>query len=711
MTFFKKLTALFLILVFMSGFFYLPEQTVAAGDKIVITLDPGHGGPSDPGACRGQAAEKNLTLEVAYRLKALLEENGNFTVYLTRTGDTPLTKAQRLEIANNYNSDFLFSIHFDGNNNPYVNGCTVYTSVVPEFAPYDLAGMVASNLSALGFANNGVKQNADPECFWNSDKQWDIYDSSVGIMADYYSVISWGCKFGFPAIIAEHGYLSNASDASIILSDGALDRLAQADAAALISYFTDHTHTYTEQTVDYPSNCAVQGKSSAHCIYCRHRINVTLLPAEPENHYYYSDAIISQKVSCDTEESISYKCRISENFIHDGLYCEEHVLVNVLKPKTEHNYVVTYSQDVTHTVDGFTRYSCTNCTSNYTETVAAEGHSWVWKHTEPATCETNGAVTYVCPVCTEEYTEPIPSPGHSYYRIELLKDASCTESGLEKVKCSVCANETEREIPVLGHLRTVLEHVDSTCAVQGFDRCICYRCGLEYVEEIEMPSHEFEVTLDTDVTCTEDGKTVSKCTFCGEESVVIKEIASHRFEITEEILPKCEEDGYILSTCSVCGETTTEVLPASGHEWNEPFIVDGATAFTKGKLRTVCFVDENHFYDEDIPSGISGDSSFRSELVILGIFLMLSAAGAFLMKFGVIPFGFEKSTFDGEVTEADTSEFDKTDESVTDEIGAASERAEKTADSEKGEGDAEPESSESPESEDGEKEPAMAGKD
>ncbi len=677
MTVFKKYLSLLLVLITFCCSVYFPVDTAAAGEKVIITLDPGHGGPSDPGACRGQIAEKNLTLELAQKIKAYLDANGNFTVYLTRTGDTALTKAQRLKIASDYNSDFLISIHFDGNNNPAVNGVTVYTSVVAEFSPTALARSIGSNLSAVGFKNNGVKQNPDPDCFWNSNKQWDIYDPSVGIHADYYGAISWGCKFGFPSVIVEHGYLSNAADANVILADGNLDRMAEAEAQALISYYTNHTHTYGAVSVDFPSNCAIQGKSSAKCTVCRHRTNVSVLPADPDNHYYYSDAIVSHKVSCDTEESVSYKCRISENFIEKGLYCEEHVLTDVIKPKTEHEYVITYHVDVSHAVDGITRYSCKNCASNYTETVKAEGHTWVMKHSAPPSCETNGAVTYICPECQEEYTDTVAALGHSYARIELKKAESCTENGLEVVKCTVCEKVTEREIPALGHLKTVIEHVDSSCSVQGFDKCFCNRCSEEYIIELEKPEHEFELILDTEVTCTEDGKTVYKCGLCGEEKTEIKEIASHKYEVSEEVSSTCETDGYIKSVCSVCGEVSTEVLAALGHSWGEPFYLKEPTMFTKGILRTVCTVDEGHVDDKTVLSRIAADDSLQKELLLLLVFLIIATVDAVLIKVGVIPYGSGKKTKEPSEANVEENTDKEEDKSENSEEGSETESEEK----------------------------------
>lgn len=625
MTAFKKLTSIFLLLlIVLTGFVGAPHQVNAAGDKVVITLDAGHGGPSDPGACYGRFSEKTLTLELAYKIKAILEATGNFTVHMTRTGDVALTKAQRLMIANSHNSDFLLSIHFDGNNNPSVNGVTVYTSVVPEYSPTSLASSIAGALSSVGFKNNGIRQNSDPECFWNSNKQWDVYDASVGINADYYGVISWGCKFGFPAIIVEHGYLSNPNDASFITSEGTLDKMAQAEAGALISYFTGHTHTYGETVVDYPSNCAIQGKSSQHCTVCRHRINVTTLPADPDNHYYYSDAIVSHKVSCDTEESVTYKCRISENFIEKGLACEDHTLTDVLKPKTEHNYVVTYHVPVAHATDGVTRYSCTNCASNYTETVKAEGHNWVVMHTTQPTCETDGTVTYICPTCQEKYSDPIAATGHDYVRLNLIKEPTCTEKGSEELLCNTCGTTTQRELDALGHLRQVLSHVESSCSVQGYDNCFCSRCSLEYTELSDKPEHSFQLKEESAFSCTTDEKKIFVCTLCGEEKTEVTKTAAHTFSVTEEVFPSCETEGYTVSTCSVCGQTKKDSVAPTGHSWNSPVPIKNATAFTNGVSRTVCCFNEEHSYEEPIPSKFNSDLTFRKEALFVAASLALS---------------------------------------------------------------------------------------
>lgn len=686
MMLFKRIIVLFTVLALMLSVFAFPVTTQAADDRVVITLDAGHGGPSDPGACHGSVAEKTLTLEMAYKIKSILDANGNFTVYLTRTGDTALTKAQRLKIANDYNSDFLLSIHFDGSNDKSANGVTVYTSVLSEFSPVTLASSIASNLAAVGFNNNGLKQRGDPDCFWNSDKQWDVYDPSVGINADYYGIISWGCKFGFPAIIVEHGYMSNYNDITHILSEGTLDRMAEAEADALISYFAGHSHSYGSQVVDYPSNCAIQGKSSSHCSVCRHRKNITLLDPDPDNHYYYSDAIVSHKVSCDTEESVTYKCRISENFIEKELYCEDHTLVNVLKPKTDHNYVITYQKEVTHTTDGITRYSCTNCSSNYTETVKAEGHTWEYLDTIAAACTENGAVRYTCSVCSEEYADVISAFGHSYKRIELLLEPACTEAGSEKVLCETCGFETELEIAALGHIRNVIEHVDSSCEVQGYDKCLCDRCSEEYTEYLDKPEHDYVLTEEISLTCTTDSASVYECTLCADVKTEVHETASHKYEETERTAPTCEEDGISVSVCSVCSDTVSEGFEATGHLWETAETVKKATFFISGLTRHICTNDPSHTYDEVILSALKSD--VKNVYILAGICAGILAAVAGLV-FGIRAIVLKaagKKKDASEETKEETEESTEAEEPAkTEEKAEAEDKTEEAAEEEKAE--------------------------
>jgi N-acetylmuramoyl-L-alanine amidase len=75
-----------------------------------IILDPGHGG-DDPGAQAALAlSEKEVTLDVARRLRALLQESG-LDVLMTREHDETVSLRERALFANTARGDLFVSIH------------------------------------------------------------------------------------------------------------------------------------------------------------------------------------------------------------------------------------------------------------------------------------------------------------------------------------------------------------------------------------------------------------------------------------------------------------------------------------------------------------------------------------------------------------------------------------------------------------------------
>lgn len=75
-----------------------------------VVLDPGHGGENRGTASRDGLQEKELTLDIAERLRVLLE-GASFEVEMTRTDDQTLSLARRGELANRAEGDIFVSIH------------------------------------------------------------------------------------------------------------------------------------------------------------------------------------------------------------------------------------------------------------------------------------------------------------------------------------------------------------------------------------------------------------------------------------------------------------------------------------------------------------------------------------------------------------------------------------------------------------------------
>lgn len=95
---------------------HAPKPALAG---MVIGLDAGHGGPESNGAISVTGAkEKDLNLDIVYRLKALLEERGA-SVVLTRTKDEGISMADRRKILWDKRVDLLVSIHNNASGSAY----------------------------------------------------------------------------------------------------------------------------------------------------------------------------------------------------------------------------------------------------------------------------------------------------------------------------------------------------------------------------------------------------------------------------------------------------------------------------------------------------------------------------------------------------------------------------------------------------------------
>ena len=123
--YFVTIIALLTLLIPHNGF---GAENVAQGVKVIV-IDAGHGGSRFPGAGYGGVAEKDINLQVALKLGALIEKNlPNVKVVYTRTVDkyfsTVLSEdlQARADIAHQNNGDLFISIHSNAHRNSEVRG-------------------------------------------------------------------------------------------------------------------------------------------------------------------------------------------------------------------------------------------------------------------------------------------------------------------------------------------------------------------------------------------------------------------------------------------------------------------------------------------------------------------------------------------------------------------------------------------------------------
>jgi N-acetylmuramoyl-L-alanine amidase len=105
----------------------VPNQISATpnGRNIIVAIDAGHGG-DDPGALGKYSYEKKVTLEIAKRLKKVIDGQRGMQAFLIRTGDYFVNLNKRSEIARKGKADFLVSIHADGFTSSRPKGASVW---------------------------------------------------------------------------------------------------------------------------------------------------------------------------------------------------------------------------------------------------------------------------------------------------------------------------------------------------------------------------------------------------------------------------------------------------------------------------------------------------------------------------------------------------------------------------------------------------------
>ncbi|MBN1913261.1 MAG: N-acetylmuramoyl-L-alanine amidase, partial [Candidatus Omnitrophica bacterium] len=205
------------------------ESLVSLGIKKIV-IDPGHGG-SDPGAIgRSGTKEKDLNLDMAKRLASLLRQEGA-EVIMTRTDDTFIPLARRVEIAHDSKADLFVSLHCNANRVRSLSGIEIYHA--SEKADDSKRALTAARELAL---------DLDSSYFYRASTDvkaivWDmIYNhsraESIGLggylKKSFRSMLSSkpmrlkGANFvvlkgaHVPAVLVEAGFLSNAKEEKLL---------------------------------------------------------------------------------------------------------------------------------------------------------------------------------------------------------------------------------------------------------------------------------------------------------------------------------------------------------------------------------------------------------------------------------------------------------------------------------------------------------------
>ncbi|GEM_PF-683276 len=132
----------------------LPALSELAAPRAIraIAIDPGHGGSDTGTSGPGGALEKDVTLEVARRLRNAIESQLGLRVVLTRTSDTNVALDERAAIANNNRADLFISLHVNASVRETATGAEVFYLSLAEYddAARDLSALAAEPIPVVG---------------------------------------------------------------------------------------------------------------------------------------------------------------------------------------------------------------------------------------------------------------------------------------------------------------------------------------------------------------------------------------------------------------------------------------------------------------------------------------------------------------------------------------------------------------------------------
>jgi N-acetylmuramoyl-L-alanine amidase len=205
-----------------------------------VVIDPGHGGDDAGVRGSGGTLEKQVTLDVARRLKTLLEARMGVRVVLTRDEDRAVPPDERTATANNAKGDLFVSLHMSSSPSPSMTGAAVYFMRLDREGEETRreAGAQALSLPVLGGGTRVIETIR-----WDLAQARHVDDS--GRLANLLAAALEGhvptmpqpvqsaplrvlAGLNMPAVLFEMGYLTNAEQEKRATADDGRTALVQA---------------------------------------------------------------------------------------------------------------------------------------------------------------------------------------------------------------------------------------------------------------------------------------------------------------------------------------------------------------------------------------------------------------------------------------------------------------------------------------------------
>jgi N-acetylmuramoyl-L-alanine amidase len=226
--------------------------------KTIVVIDAGHGGVETGAVGPTRLREKDITLDLARRLRRRLQQDPSINVVLTRDEDRLVGLDERTAIANHNRADLFLSIHLNASQRANAKGAETF------FLSAEATDDEARTVAALENRSSGVDENQiygtdgrrrDLDLvLWDLAQNQYIAESSKlaesiqqhmnaltgtrdrGVRQAPFRVLMGATM---PAILVEVGFISNPEEEVRFKDLGYRNRIVEALAAAIQDYLRD----------------------------------------------------------------------------------------------------------------------------------------------------------------------------------------------------------------------------------------------------------------------------------------------------------------------------------------------------------------------------------------------------------------------------------------------------------------------------------------
>jgi N-acetylmuramoyl-L-alanine amidase len=183
-----------------------PLPSVVPNGRIVVAIDPGHGG-GDVGAVGiGGIHEADIVLSIAQQVARILQQQG-IQAILTRSSDVEIDLQPRVDTAEQAGANLFVSIHANsmGMDRPDINGTETYY--------YGSGAALAQTIQTSVVSGTGMQDR--------------------GIQQARFYVLR---KSSMPAVLVETGFVTGSQDAAHLANSGFQNQMAMAIARGILQY-------------------------------------------------------------------------------------------------------------------------------------------------------------------------------------------------------------------------------------------------------------------------------------------------------------------------------------------------------------------------------------------------------------------------------------------------------------------------------------------